>query len=277
MNIIPSLLIAVVYIASIQPAAQDCIYRIAQEDDVPGILAQYEKASEHDDAKKIVILPQAFREPALKTSLISQRMYVAQKDGTIVGFKKLFLLTNPLERHEVLADEIRCFVPSICASIVARANLQEASATECQALDAANKVILYNGGDFTDPLYRQQGINVNLMRAALKHIKPAVLDELAQPHIKGLVMVFGLTQANAGKHILDGRTSGILRAFNTFINELSTDTGLQFADTIALSRHAAFMPTFDPLAMECKPLPDDQAIAGFGSIIECALLRKAAQ
>lgn len=47
--------------------------------------------------------------------------------------------------------------------------------------------------------------------------------------------------------------------------------GITFSQKIELARYSSFKPTFDSESTECRPLPDDKSIPGFGCIIQCRL------
>src|SRR3990170_3490170 len=79
-------------------------YRQANEADVPTLLALLEHAS-NDDRNKIVILPEPFRAAALQSAIKKERLFVATTDGAIIGYKKLFLISDQEEKNQLLQDE----------------------------------------------------------------------------------------------------------------------------------------------------------------------------
>jgi len=88
-------------------------------------------------------------------------------------------------------------------------------------------------------------------------------------------MIFGLTQANAGDEpgLPGDRTPSIARSFAQFIKTIDQPTE---PIIFTHNRYTAFMPTFDPKSETCRPLPDDQSIAGFGCVLSYLLQSKEA-
>lgn len=82
-------------------------YGVAQKDDVPGILALYEQANKSADKNKIVILPIAIREGAIKASISAGHFFVAKRDGNVIAFKKAYSITDPEEQEKILVEELR--------------------------------------------------------------------------------------------------------------------------------------------------------------------------
>ncbi len=236
-------------------------YRSATADDISQILQLIDQEAVLDK-DKIVILPERFRKMALEKSIEQQRMFVAtDQAGTIVGYKKIFLVSDMSEKKSILNDEIRYMIDSLgCCfyGIITPDGYFQASQEIPNPLpDLSQNSIIYNGGDFTAKQYRNKGINSGLTAFALNELFSKLLPNQI------VTMVYGITQANAGKFPGDAfdRTSNIAKTFaKTVQNRQGNQTPITFTHT----RHRAFMPTFDPKATELQPLPDSESVAGFG-------------
>lgn len=244
-------------------------YRTAKEKDVPGLLKLMNEQA-INDRTKIVILPERFRQAALEKAIEMGRLFVAtQPDDTVVGYKKLFLLDDEDEKQGILSDEIRCIGSQAECTYAGYADASGAlipDRSDTTVDPSMYSTCIYNGGDFTAPAHRAQGINSQLTDTALTLIAPYVRAYARKQTSKVISMVFGLTQANAGDQPGQSgdRTPSIARSFARFIGKVDQPTKpISFAH----SRYTAFMPTFDSKAEECRPLPDDQSITGYGCVL----------
>ncbi len=237
------------------------IYRSATTDDISQILQLIDQEVVLDK-DKIVILPERFRKMALEKSIEQQRMFVAtDQAGTIVGYKKIFLVSDMSEKKSILNDEIRYMIDSsgccFYGIITPDGYFQGSQEIPNPLPDLSQNSIIYNGGDFTAKQYRNQGINSALTAFALNELFSKLLPNQI------VTMVYGITQANAGNFPGDtsDRTSNIAKTFaKTVQNRQGNQTPIAFFHT----RHRAFMPTFDSKATELQPLPDSESVAGFG-------------
>lgn len=242
-------------------------YRQALESDVPAILTLMngEAAQEHD---KLVILPKKFRESSLCNAIHKSRLFVATENKAIVGYKKLFLVTNEDEKKELLHEELRCVGSSAQCAYLGSVSGEGEVTPGNKVVDCSSKDILciYDGADFTKQDKRGLGINRSLTNAALQAILPMVRDQVATDSARAIALLYGLTCANAG--LLPGyapdRTMSIAKSFGLFVKKLTmTEGSIGFAH----ARYKAFMPTFDPESEKCRPLPDNCSIPGFGCIL----------
>jgi len=250
-----------------------CEYRKAQGDDVQGILTLMNSEAVNE-SNKLVILPKKFRENALIGSIAKGRLFVATKNQDIVGYKKLFFVTDEDEKNELLHNELRCIGGTSQCVFTGLVNETGAFFEHQKPFDAlTNKrdaVCIYDGADFTKNSERGLGINRSLTNAALQTILPEVRTYIDEHDIKSVVLLYGLTCANAGAFpgsILD-RTMSIAKSFGLFIKKLGETTE---PVTFAHARYNAFMPTFDSESEECRPLPDNCSIPGFGCLLSCLL------
>lgn len=240
----------------------------ATEDDIESICKLINEQT-LQDSNKIVIVPIRFREAAVKSTVQQARLFVARdQNGTVVGYKKLFLIQNTQEREEILKNEIRCLGDGIQLE---QAGIYNPTTKKCTTIENApinytdDGIYIYNGGDFTHPEHRKLGINTKLMQTALDAIKSEV--EVAKKSTTHLTVVFGLVKENAGDSINGGRTFLILSSLIPFLQELQSEK----INTLTLHRYQAFKPTFNPKDLECKPLPDNQSIPGYGCVIHYLL------
>ncbi len=241
-------------------------YRQTIQSDVPALLELVNNEAIHDN-KKIVILPKKFREEALRSAIQKQRFFVAEDKGTIIGYKKLFMVLDESEREDILKNEIRCVN-------------NELNCTFAGYIDDANRLIkddsvlpdmnyslpIYTGGDFTRGTHRGYGVNTHLTNFALFSLADKVKQHAYEKNAHYLALLYGVTKENAGDYpgASTDRTASISRSFKAFIQVLENQK-----KPIALQhrRYGAFMPTFDPESPVLRPLPDEQSIPGFGCIL----------
>jgi len=242
----------------------DVQYRRAVADDAEALLQLVNEHAIHD-SDKIVIVPKNFRESTLESAVSKERLFVAQYNKHLIGYKKLFLVHDASERREIIEDECRCTGFPADAAYVDDAGQIITSISDKTDLISHDYTYIYNGADFTQKPFRNRGINKALTDAALFSIK----NELKDLSIKTVVMLYGLTKANAGNLLIDGRTRSILKSFTSFVRSLPTNTSESCP--IMVARHHAFMPTFDPKSEKCIPLPDDKSIPGYGYAMTCVL------
>lgn len=255
-------------------------FRQATSDDVLGIVELINTHGAKDN-DKIVVLPEKFRAGAIQGAVSKGRFFVAVstdqelKSSHVIGFKKLFCITDKDELDDVLNNELRCVDQDPAASgiVLIENNTIHVpkQSNDIQEVLSSKATYIYNGGDFTHPYYRNKQINASLTAYALSVIKAKVVDDIAAHKSSNIVMGYGLTKSNAGQNLLDGRTSSIVKQFVPFVQEVAQSTGSRPPSEIILSRYPAFMPTFDLNAVECKPLADEQSIAGYGYLLACCL------
>lgn len=258
-------------------------YRKADKNDAQGIV---NLINEHgvNDNDKIVILPQLFRLKAMEGAIEKGRIFVAcdKHDNAIIGYKKLFLLSNTPECVETLFQEIRCMGQDSEHIDTAYFTNTDQYATRCTTDTGdvtynMSDTYIYNGADFTHPDFRGKGINTQLTETALALTKETVLECIRTNHAKQLIMFYGLTHSNDydnnnGK----SRTPSIVRSFASYIQAHIHHTEHESTldnRSIRHDRYKAFMPTFDPQATECKPLSDEYSVPGYGNVLSHSLER----
>ncbi len=251
-------------------------YRRATLPDVPGVLDLMNTQAVHD-SNKIVIVPERFRKQYLEGAVSSGSLFVASQGKNIVGYKKLFCI-NPANRDETINDELRLNTTPVAQATVSLPDLQ-ASPQPLVAPSPTSTTYVYTGADFTHPQYRSKGINSNLTKHALTAVTKEAIEQCRRQKIAHIAMVYGLTQENAGveNNLLDGRTRGIVQQFMPFARRIADACGSTQPTSMLLSRHAAFKPSFDPQATECRPLPDRSSIPGYGCMIACPLPQRTAE
>jgi ribosomal protein S18 acetylase RimI-like enzyme len=219
------------------------------------------------DADKIVILPESFRLSAIANASNKERLFVARditQGEKIVAFKKLFLLTDNQERNEIMQDEIRCIGSKSESTFAGMIKKGAVTTLNTHPTFGQDDLYIYNGGDFTHPDYRKNGLNKELSQHAFSTI---FSDQLSKQSPARIHLLFGLVQANSGSNVGEkgDRAIPLADVFSNFIRQVYPNT----KDDISLTyhRYKAFMPTFDPTSSECKPLPDEKAIPGYGCIL----------
>lgn len=244
-------------------------YRLAEPNDIPALLSlmNNQAALERD---KLVILPKKFRESALKNAVDKERLFVATKNKTVVGYKKLFLVTDEQEKKELLNNELRCTGDAARRTFFGFVDEQglitETAEEQENCFDTDQTVYVYDGADFTSPSERSKGINRALTDRALHSLLPALHAHISANDAPTIALLFGLTNANAGIYpgAAKDRTPSIAKSYARFIRALTT---AQESPLFLHARYQACMPTFDENSEICCPLPDEQSIPGFGCIL----------
>jgi GNAT superfamily N-acetyltransferase len=274
-NIVMGILIAQIVGCTLSIGAMDYAYAQATTEHVQSVV---QLMNEHAscDSDKIVIVPKAFRQGYVQSAVDAGRLFVAMQDAQVVGYKKLFCITDPKELRQILVEEVRCnTAPEVCGRVISPAYDEAEAVAPAEVARVHEKPVtyIYTGADFTHPAHRAKGVNSALMDYALAVTVRGVIEHCRQQKSTHLAMIYGLTQGNAGNkdNVLDGRTHGILAHYIPYVQSIAKALNAQALTECILSRHEAFKPSFDPDAIECKPLPDDQSEPGYGCMIACAL------
>ncbi len=258
------------FLLSLAGLSLEGTYRRAEEHDIPALLALIKEQAIHD-SDKIVILPEPFREKSLRDAIKKRRLFVAEFNNTLVGYKKLFLIEDEQEKDDILRNELRCLdaQPDLAGHLSGKQFTPQAITHIKDLYD----VCIYNGADFTAPSHRKQKINTRLTTVALALIKNDIKRSMQEKKAHRITMVYGLTHQNAGNEPCQypDRTIGISRRFRKFIDSLGVVANKPFLHM----RYPAFMPTFDPTATELKPRPDSESVAGFGCVLSYNLSTQA--
>lgn len=270
-----SLCFVTIHLSAMEKSQEDLInenpnlqynYRRATETDLPKLLHLISTQAIYDH-QRIVILPKKFREPALLSAIEKNRMYIVENDDEIVGFKKLFLITDEIEKINILKDEIRCIDnEENCAFSGHINNDGEFVESKIISLNDCYNLCFYNGSDFTAPSHRGKGLNQKLTNFALVSVIEDIKAKMQDQDTDYLTMLYGITEKNAGDQpgADNDRTVIIFKLFKFLIQKLESNQ-----DSILLhhKRYNAFMPTFDPESEVLQPLPDELSVPGFGCIL----------
>ena len=255
-----------VYAASVMMASEYS-YDIATTKDIPSLLSLINTQAILD-ADKIVIVPEKFRSMCLQSAIEKKRMFVAKDhQGNIIGYKKLFVITDPTEQQDILINEIRCMGGDTRCTLSGEIDNNGSIAEGAAALsDSTQTTYVYTGGDFTIATHRGQGINSALTDASLNHIQDQIKTHIKENKSKSLALLYGITRANAGERpgAYGDRTPSIAQSFRSFVQDAFNSTK---AITFAHHRYQAFKPSFDPASQELRPLPDNKSIEGFGCLL----------
>lgn len=264
------------------------MYRRANMDDVDKLVRLMTDHAAPQDSDKIVIVPEKFRQQYFQGAVTSRRLYIATTaEGDVVGYKKLFCVTDESERQEILQDELRFskdqFVAGAVADMRKEALFEVGKDAIAEIVGSRNVTYVYSGADFTHPAHRGKHINTELTRLAFKEALGSVVQDIENRRSRHVAIVYGLTEFNATTakdskkeekiNLLGGRSRGILREANSFLNDLSSND-LPMESFLYLARFRSFKPSFDSKSTECKPLPDAKSISGYGCLIASALQRK---
>lgn len=245
-------------------------YRKATFQDIDSMVVLMNEEA-HKDSDKIVIVPKAFRRNYVQDGIEKGRFFVAVASSEkIVGYKKLFGITDEFELNNILLDELRFQQDKHVMSVLVAIDDLNKSVIDYEPIDIHNTFYIYNGADFTHPEYRNRGINNQLMLHALGEVGD---EYLRMEHKRKLALVYGLTKDNAGddNDIVGGRTKGIVKEMISLVKVMAKKIGVPEPASLLLSRYTAYKPSFDPESSECIPLPDAESIPGYGCMIFCAL------
>ncbi len=258
-------------------------YRKAVSEDIPYITKLINKKA-HLDHKKIVIVPKKFREQSVTSAVAAQKVYIAENtQDDIIAFKKLFIVTDPAEYHVITHYEIRCKGPK-SKPVYYNEIFTETTPTLPYIkptnvdlhFSLENSIVMYVGGDYTHPAYRDSGINSELTRVAFDLIKKDVVAALAKKKPAKLILLYGLTKENAGEGsgTLFNRTKAISRAFMQFIEEIAAEHNYENDHFLHHTCYHSYMPTFDPESEEWIRLSDQHSVAGYGNVLLFPLQKK---
>lgn len=273
-----NVLATLVYITTIAMENQAITYHRATQFDAQHILNIIKEYGIHERTK-IVILPEQFREEALNKEIISKRLYCAKEKSDIVAFKKLFIIKDFDEFTNITQNEIRCHGEK--RSFIDTRIIDPLQKTikpldkETVLFNNTNSVVIYCGGDYTIPSYRGKKINSQLTDHAFDEIKNDTLSAIARDSdIRKIVLLYGLTATNAGENGGIDRSPSIIKSFKKFIEIIARKYKYSTTAPLYHNRYEAYMPTFNPTDTECKPLPDDHSIRGYGNVLIFPLLPK---
>lgn len=216
-----------------------------------------------------------FREKTLEDVITQGHLFIACDNEKIIGYKKLYLFNNKQEKEKTLQDELCCLgkdAECTYAGIIDQNGKFIQNANRFPSINAY-KICIYNGSDFTLDSYRGKGVNQGLTGFALSNLFEGVQRHLNEQKSTIVSMVYGITESNAGKEpgIFPDRTISIAKSYKDFLYKFEQNN-----DPITLEhyRYTAYMPTFDPEGTECIPLPQTQAIKGFGCVLMYTLKDK---
>ncbi len=234
---------------------------MAAKDDGNAVVELINKHAFKDACDSLVILPERFRREYIDSLIRKNRLFIAHQNQKVIGIKKLFVIDNVQEREEILNSEIRATRSNLLVQGVFTPDNQ------FQPFDATAKydpkdVYIYTGLDYTQPDFRGQGINGFLYAFACNTIKDEVRKYIDLYHPHAIHMLYGLVKKNGPHGGIEGRTPSILASFRAMLQALGLAT-----DKITFHSYQAYMPTFDPEAQKCVPLPDDKSIEGSGCVL----------
>ncbi len=214
----------------------------ATEADIPELLELIAlQAASADDRKKVVVLPKKFREMALASAIRKRRLFVVRAaQNRIIGMEKLFILSDEDEKIDILKNEIRAIgQKSVCLYDDDFYNTSHI--TFCFKADgsfhvngnASECVMLYDGGSYTMRAFRGKGANSALIATAYDLTKEEVCTALKAKNARYLVLLFGLTNANAGLggEEYDQKTDRTEAVSNSFVRFAESIERQQRAET----------------------------------------------
>ncbi|MFV0340162.1 MAG: hypothetical protein ACK5MA_05975 [Parachlamydiaceae bacterium] len=217
------------------------------------------------DYRKIVILPHKFRRGTIESAIKDGRFFVARDQGSVVGYKKLFVLKNVEEQNDMMANEIRCVNGILVDAFSFTGAVGRKLSDPPPQLYNKRDLCIYDGADFTKNSHRGQRINPELTQRAFALIREDAKRLIQEKQAKRLVLLYGLTHLNDYDDRGEGtsRTPSILKAFRVFAKSL---TGVVPKEVLHY-RYKAFMPTFDLNSQVCKPRLDSESIPGYGNVL----------
>lgn len=278
--------------------AAGLVYRLATEEDLPGIQRLYRELNE-DDESKLVVYPEPFQTQKLADSIDQKRIFIAvdpkkrtRQSINVVSILKAFVVDDEEERLQILSEELRCIpskgrhvIPSIKGHQRIPFNyiyqfdekpvLTEDARIRYQYGD--KQTYIYFGSAYTCPNSRGKGISTELEKFALDALKKAALADIRKRKSNRLFYIYGIVAANV-------ESKGRIRVFSEFVQYIKAALRIPAEindDDDAIVDFRFFMfhsvkPTFTIKHTSRYPdklvkLPDDEKNAGFGCIIDCPL------
>lgn len=259
------------------------IYRQAVTEDAHKILSLIESHTP-DDEKKIYILPKKFRLDEVKSSIEKGHTFVAcdQNCGTVLGYKKLFLIEDKQTLHNVLEEMGYSHDNHIDTSYFTDTDnykTRTVIAPNSLSFDTKNPHI-YIDMDFTDPEHRGKGINKGLTAVAFISMQQKLVNYINTNQSEKLIVSYGLSGFNDYNldvnNIIDthkSRTPGIAQFFALFAKIIKNiiNQNNSTDNTVYVNRYHTGMPLYDEHSTENKPLPQDQWIPSSGNFLSINL------
>src|SRR3972149_9836688 len=153
-------------------------FRRATCDDLNSLVCLMNEEAYQEEG--IVVPPQKFRESYLRSAIDNGELFVISDGTKIVGYKKLFLMSDAVKRDSVLEEELRC-IGSHAERLYRGVVSYEAPDIQFEKSEQSiplpgNAAYIYTGVDFTEKSFRGRGLNNLLMRAALNAIQPNIIE-----------------------------------------------------------------------------------------------------
>ncbi|MCF7799769.1 hypothetical protein K9M16_02100 [Candidatus Babeliales bacterium] len=205
-------------------------HKIATIDDITEILELQENFND-DDKSKLVIFPKEIKANILKKNITANKIFVSidTDANKIINTIKLFIIKTQEDFLEIL-EELGFRSDSINKSpeeflknynyqinrenilnIIEQKNILLQTNELMGLLNnfSNNCLYCYYGGAYTNPNYRNIGLNFNLIKYALNQVCP---DFLVHNSIFYMSLLFGQVEANKNNR-------GMVKAFTNFIIE----------------------------------------------------------
>lgn len=229
------------------------IYRQARPTDLKEILSIYENldtpSNKPDveeiriaDRHKIVIMPMPFRGDHFSNAIEKGRIFVAteppphnlrNKHEKVVSILKMFVAEEEAERNTILREELRWSGShskrGLCSSGYQRMRLncvfnynkppKFEKNDSCVYRYNRHHTIVYFGGAYTIPEYRNKNISTMLERFALSQLKRSVLDSIVIRKSTHLDYAYGVVTENVG-------SVGRVRCFADFADYIRRVLGI---------------------------------------------------
>lgn len=270
-------------------------YRLASEDDLPGIQHLYNELTE-DDTSKLLVYPEPFRSQKLAEDINKKRIFIAvnpkmktRRSLNVVSILKAFVVEEEEERLEILRDELRCIGHNVMPSVKGIQRIRFnyiyrfdekpilTKDTKIRYQYGEKQTYIYFGSAYTCPHSRGKGISTELEKYALEVLKKEALHDIRARHSNRLFYIYGIVAANV-------ESKGRIRVFSEFVQYIKAALKIpaemnEEDDAIVVFRFFMFdsvKPTFTVKnttrrTAKLIKLPDTEENAGFGCIIDCPL------
>lgn len=273
-------------------------YRLATEDDLPGIQRLYRELND-DDESKLVVYPEPFRSQKLVEAIEQERIFIAvdpkkrtRQSINVVSILKAFIVEDEEERQQILSEELRCISSKTHQAIPSIKGLQRIPFNYIYQFDekpvltedpkiryqyGEKQTYIYFGSAYTCPDSRGKGISTELEKYALDSLKKEALADIRARRSNRLFYIYGIVAANV-------ESKGRIRVFSEFIQYIKAALRIPAEiddDDNAIVVFRFFMfhsikPTFEVKYTSRRTerlvkLPDNDENAGFGCLIDCPL------
>lgn len=239
--------------------------RKATLEDIQAIITLL-SAGEANDLRRLILIPESFRGRVIQSEIERGRLFVAvnKKDGSIVAQRKVFVIEDHDEQHDILVNVFRCTHHK--RELVERGFFNEHHEFiygEESHFDPSQKILyIYVGSAFTHGSHRGKRINESLNAYAYEHLQEIIYHKMRTQNYEVVALLYFVTNEN------HWRTVHLARPFLNFAHSISSKLGHRSAKKTSFYAYKSYKPEFTICPRgELLQLPDEHCRPGRGCIL----------